>query len=77
VDRQGLPGQRVAGLAGADGPEAGEARQTGGTLDVRTLPAGTQEIGVRVTAPDGGESIAMVGSYDPESGARIGPPAGL
>ena len=61
----------IAWLAG------GEVCQTGGTLDVRALPAGIQEISVRVTAPDGHESIAVVGSYDAETGTRTGPEAGL
>ncbi len=55
----------------------GEVCQTGGTLDVRTLSSGIQEISVRATAPDGRESIAVVGSYDTKSGVRAGPPDGL
>jgi hypothetical protein len=66
-----ITGDAIAWLAG------GEVCQTGGMLDVRALPAGTQEISVRVTAPGGRESIAAIGSYDTESGARTGPPAGL
>jgi hypothetical protein len=61
----------IAWLAG------GEVCQTGGTLDVRALPAGAQEISVRVTAPNGREAIAVVGTYDPKTGIRTGPPPGL
>jgi len=55
----------------------GEVCQTGGTLDVRALSSGIQEISVRATAPDGRESIAAVGSYDTKTGVRAGPPDGL
>jgi hypothetical protein len=66
-----ITGDSITWLAG------GEACQSGGTLDVRTLPAGTQEISVRVTAPDGSDSTAVVGFYDTQTGTRTGPSAGL
>jgi hypothetical protein len=55
----------------------GEVVRTGGTLDARTIPAGTHEIRARLTAPDGREAIALVGSYDAKTGIRTGPPPGL
>jgi hypothetical protein len=55
----------------------GQVVRIGGTLDVRTLPAGTHEISVRTTAPDGHKSIALVGLYNTKTGARVGPAAGL
>jgi hypothetical protein len=50
---------------------------TGGTLDIRTLPAGTHQITVHVTDSDNHETSATIGAYDTKSGKRIGPTPGL
>lgn len=55
----------------------GEIVSRGGTLDVRALPAGIHEISVGVTNPAGGERVEFVGSYDANTGARVGRDAGL
>lgn len=55
----------------------GQVVRTGGTLDARTIPAGTHEIRVRLTASDGRETVTLVGSYDGETGLRSGPAPGL
>jgi hypothetical protein len=51
------------------GIEAGR----GGSLDIRTLPAGNHQISVAVRDPDGQERVELAGRYDPALGRVLAP----
>jgi hypothetical protein len=49
----------------------------GGSLDVRTLAPGMQQLSVRVEDADGQRRVNFVGIYDRATGLRVGPSAVL